>query len=106
MSNFEDLEQVIRRGFPAAEVCVDGAVEGPKTVWLDILYGDSLVIVEWRKSHGIGVSLMPIDPAHPSEGLFSGPDALFTDWSAAQGHVLSLLAEIASEHQPKKVALG
>lgn len=106
MSDFKDLEQAVRRAFPAAEVRKDGSGEGPKTAWLDILYGDSLVIVEWRKSHGIGVSLMPVHPADPSEGLFSGPDEVFTDWSAAQRHVLSLLAEIASEHQPKKAALG
>lgn len=106
MSDLKNLETAVRRGFPAAEVRVDGTVEGPKTVWLDILYGDSLVIVEWRKIHGIGVSLMPAHPADPSEGLFSGPDAAFTDWAAAQRHVLSLLAEIDLEHQPKKVALG
>lgn len=106
MSDFKALQQAVQRGFPAAEVRTDGTVEGPKTAWLDILYGDSLVIVEWRKSHGIGVSLMPAHPTDPSEGLFSGPDEVFTDWSAAQRHVLSLLAEIASEYRPKKVALG
>jgi hypothetical protein len=106
MNGFEELEQAVRSEFPSAEIRVDGTVEGPKTAWLDILYGESWIVVEWRKSHGIGVSFLPVQPADPSEGLFSGPDELFMDWAAAQRHVLSLLAEVASEHQPKKVALG
>jgi hypothetical protein len=106
MNEIEELEQVIRQEFPAAEVSIDGMVEGPKTAWLDIVYGDKWVIVEWWKSKGIGVSLAPLRPADPSEGLFSGPDEFFTDWVEAKRHILLLLAEASSENQLKRVALG
>jgi hypothetical protein len=106
MNEIEELEKVIRREFPAAEVSVDGSVEGPKTAWLDIVYGDKWVIVEWWKSKGVGVSLAPAHPADPSEGLFSGPDAFFTDWAEARRHIFSLLAAASTERRPRRVALG
>jgi hypothetical protein len=106
MNEIQELEQVIRQKFPAAEVSVDGSIEGPKTAWLDIVYGDKWVIVEWWKSKGIGVSLAPVHPADPSEGLFSGPDAFFDDWVEARRHIFSLLAEAFTKHQLKRVASG
>lgn len=106
MSEIEDLAQLIRQDFPAAKVSIDGTVEGPKTAWLDIMHGDRWVIVEWWKSKGIGVSLAPVNPADPSEGLFSGPDEFFTSWAAAKRHILSLLMEASLEPRLKRAALG
>lgn len=99
MNEIKKLEQAIRNELPAAKVSIDG------TAWLDIQYGEKWVAVEWRGEEGFGVSLLPMPPSYPGEGLFEGPDELYADWVDAKDRIL-LLLDTATERRPRRVALG
>jgi len=104
MSEIEKLEQAIRHELPAARVSIDETVRGSQSAWLDIVYGEKWVVVEWRGEEGFGVSLLPIHPAYPGEGLFEGPDEIFADLEDAKNRIL-LLLDTSTERRLRRVAL-
>jgi hypothetical protein len=106
MTEIEKLEQTIRHELPGASISIDEKVRGPQFAWLDVEYDGRSVAVEWREREGFGVSLLPENSTNPCEGLFEGPDEVFTHWTEAKDHILLLLAESSAERRPKRAALG
>jgi len=108
MNDLEKLQEAIRREFPAAAVRIDQKVLGPHFGWLDIEYAGRSLAVEWRAGKGFGVSELAEHPSDPSEGLFEGPDQVFSDLAPARDHVFMLLedAETAPLRRARRVALA
>jgi len=108
MTELELLQEAIRTEFPAATVRIDQKVRGPHFGWLDVEYAGRSLAVEWRAGKGFGVSELPEHPSVPSEGLFEGPDRVFSDLAPVRDHVFMLLedAETASRKRARRAAVA
>jgi hypothetical protein len=96
MSEIQKLIQAVRRDFPSADLRVDENASNSQVVWLDIEHQGKRIVVEWRRGKGFGVSLLPERPAHSLEGLFEGPDEVFSDVVSAKDYIHLLLTEPSS----------
>lgn len=82
-----NLADRIRAAFPLARVDIDPPLHEGGRFHIDIRLGDRLVVVEWGKQTGFGVSLV-IDAA-----LDGGPDFRLANVDGAFGIVKLLLSE-------------
>jgi hypothetical protein len=80
------LASQIKGAFPLARIEEDPPADGDGTYHLDICLGDRLVVVEWRPSQGLGVSLVSEETA-----LDDGPDFRTVDADEALQRVAGLL---------------
>jgi hypothetical protein len=102
MNDLQMLAQAVLRELPDAELDMELSPElNPRSGWLDIEHDGLWVVVEWRSGTGFGVSLNEPDPNDPLKNLFSGPDAIFADRSAAKDRVLFLLNS-SSQSPPQR----
>lgn len=96
MSEIQKLIQAVRHDFLSAELNEDESASNSQVAWLDIEHQGKRLVVEWRRGRGFGVSVLPERPAHPLEGLFEGPDEVFSDWVSAKDYIHLLLTEPSS----------
>lgn len=105
VNDLERLQEAIRTEFPTADVRIDQKVLGLHFGWLDVEYEGRSLAVEWRAGKGFGVSELPEHPSAPSEGLFEGPDQVFSDLAPARDHVFMLLEDAeTARKRAKRVA--
>jgi hypothetical protein len=97
MTELHQLIQAIQSEFPAARLKIDEGGSNARVSWLDIEHDGKGIVVEWRRGVGFGISVLPEAPAKPFEGLFQGPDEVFSDWVSAKDHLSLLLGETSSK---------
>jgi hypothetical protein len=90
MIELQKLAQRLRAGASGLELSLDCPADSGLFGWLDVRSKGRLVAVEWRAGRGFGVSLIR-PSADPLQGLFEGPDEIFSDLDAAKERILSLL---------------
>lgn len=95
MTELDRLIQAVRSEFPAAKLKIDESGSNDRVSWLDIAHQGKGIVVEWRRGVGFGISVLPEAPSKPFEGLFQGPDEVFSDWVSAKDHVSFLLGGIS-----------
>ena len=107
MTDLEKLVQMLRVEAPEIELSLDCPAASGLSCWLDVKGNGKFVAVEWRAGRGFGVSLLPgsSDAHDPLQGLFEGPDEVFTSLNAARERILSLLG-FENEGVVLKVAHG
>jgi hypothetical protein len=108
MNELAKLQEEIRTEFPDAVVRIDPKVLGRRFGWLDVEHAGRSLAVEWRAGKGFGVSELPEHRSTPSDGLFEGPDQVFSDLASARDYVFVLLedAEAASRKRARRAALA
>lgn len=98
MTPIFNLANQITAAFPLARVEEDPPTHGIGNYHLDIRLGDRLVVIEWRPSQGLGVSLVS------EAALDSGPDFRTMDADEALQRVAELLHNPSSQrldHDPE-----
>ncbi|HYX23830.1 MAG TPA: hypothetical protein VFC23_06735 [Thermoanaerobaculia bacterium] len=103
MTELQQLVQRLRADAPDVELSLDCPAPSGLSCWLDVKGQGKFVVVEWRAGCGFGVSLLP-ETSNPLEGLFQGPDEIFTSVDAARERILSLLGFEDEQVVLKKVA--
>lgn len=89
MIELQKLAQRLRAGASGLELSFDCPTDSGLSGWLDVRSKGKLLAVEWRAGRGFGVSLIRRS-AEPLQGLFEGPDEIFSDLDAAKERILSL----------------
>lgn len=98
MKPMSELANQITAAFPLARVEEDPPAHGHGNHHLEIRLGDRLVVVEWRPSHGLGVSQVS------EAALDDGPDFRTMDADEALQRVAELLHNPSSQrldHDPE-----
>lgn len=102
MTDLERLVDALRAFSPDLDLTLDWSGEPGAPGWLDVAEQGRFVAVEWRPRLGFGVSLVDTS-SDSADGLFEGPDAVFTDLHAAKERILQLLG---SEGRRLRRAVG
>ena len=98
MTPIAHLVHEIKAAFPLALIAEDPPAHDGGNYHLDIRLGDRLVVVEWRPSQGLGISLVA------EAALDDGPDFRTMDADEALHHVARLLHNPSShrlDHDPE-----
>jgi DNA-binding XRE family transcriptional regulator len=88
MNLLETMAENLRRKVRGAKVTIDPP-QNPLATWhLDATHGGAAVVVDWRPSHGFGISASEEKDSGSGD---SAPDEIYEDADEAQARVLHLL---------------
>lgn len=95
----QSLEKQLRKRFPYAEISLDVPRSVKGTWFLDVEQDEHLVLIQWQKDHGFGVS------CSSQHAYGERPDEVYQDDEAALARTISLLLSKSYTAPPAAVRL-
>lgn len=100
MNTIESLEHRLRERFPAASLALDRPKHETGSWFLDVALGDRDVTVEWRPSHGFGISARSdVAYGERADEVYASPDEVFQ-------RVVQLILSGAGTREPVEMSLA
>lgn len=95
----QSLKKELQKRFPKAKLSLDAAPNSKSASFLDVTLDEHLVLIQWRKGEGFGIS------CSPEHAYGEGVDEIYEDEEAAFARTVSLLLSKTYTAAPQAIRL-